>query len=106
VTSYATTDLTAKAQLSREEFERICGEAAARSTDCADYIGNVLAGLRHWLASQGRRAELPESVASDGNVQVLVIALYRLLEEKCGLDFDASRVLNAYAPPYQIEELL
>ncbi|HKP12499.1 MAG TPA: hypothetical protein VJZ91_10330 [Blastocatellia bacterium] len=105
MTSYATTNLTAKAQLSREEFGLICGEAA-RSTDCADYIGNVLAGLCRWLTNQGRRAELPELVASAGNVQVLVVALYHLLEEKCGVDFDASRVLNAYAPPYQIEELL
>jgi hypothetical protein len=105
MTSYATTIKT-KAWMSRGEFELICRAAAENGTSCRAYIRKVLMGIYHWLDGQGVAASQRATAASSGNAQALVVSLYRLLEERCEVDFDVSVVLNACAPPYQIEEIL
>lgn len=105
MTSYATT-VKPKASMSREEFESICRAAAENGTSCRAYIRGVLMGIYGWLNEQGVAASQLPTTASSGNAQALVVSLYRLLEEKCELDFDVPVALNGCAPPYQLEELL
>ena len=106
MTSYAVTAITPKTSLSREEFELICNEAAKNSTDCEAYISNVIEDVRLRLGDRGSSVAPPEMRWSSDNVQVLVITLYQLLEERCEFDFDVSVVLNSCASLYQNEDLL
>ena len=92
-----------KKLLAPEEFAQVCSEAARNSTDGEAYISNVVAELHRWLREHGRSATLPEKEPNRGNVQTVVITLYRLLEERCEFDFDVPVVLNAYSPEYSGE---
>ena len=106
MTSYALTAITPRAPLSREEFELTCTEAARNSINCEAYISKVIADVRLRLGDDGGSVAPPEMRWSLGNVQVLIITLYQLLEERCEFDFDVSVVLNSCASLYQNEYLL
>jgi hypothetical protein len=80
------------------DFQKICRRAARRSTNCREYICGVLTGVCSWLG-------IPDSTESirnecqfeGGNVQLVLLTLYRLLEERCSYNFDALEVLNSYS---------
>lgn len=94
----APTSPPVRRRLSLNDFEKICREAAQRSINCREYICGVLAGLCAWLnipdGSQSFRAECEYE---DGNLQRVLLTLYRLLEMKCLYDFDVQAVLNSYS---------
>jgi len=81
----------------KEEFEQICREAARRSTCTAAYIRAVLARTRIFTGSSEKAASLAADI-DVANVQVAVVTLYLLLEEKCEDDFDVAEVLNSHEP--------
>ena len=96
--SRATTSTPVRRRLSLNDFEKICREAAQRSTNCREYICGVLAGLCAWLnIPDGRQSFRAECEYEDGNLQRVLIALYRLMEIKCLYDFDVQAVLNSYS---------
>ena len=80
--------------LTKEEFEQLCFEAASDSTSCEAYLRNVLTKVGLLLGV--KPLLLPADAEADvENVQVIVVALYHLLEEKYQCDFDVSEVLNS-----------
>jgi hypothetical protein len=84
-------------RLSRNQFEQICSHAAKYSTNCEEYICRVLANLHQWLkAADGSECLRPEKIIKTNgkNIQMCIIEIYNLLEEKFVCDFDATAVLN------------
>ena len=98
MTSYAPKRIKAKRKrrLSREQFEAICAKAAIDSTDSQLYISRVLDEVRGELNDHNLSADDESNNSRD--VQVIVISLYQLLEERYEFDFDPPVVLNSYAP--------
>ena len=84
-------------RICKEEFERICSEAARRSPSAAAYIREVLARTRIFTGSSEKAASLPSDI-DVANVQAAVVTLYLLLEGKCEDNFDVAEVLNSYEP--------
>jgi hypothetical protein len=87
-------------RLSRNQFEQICSRAASYSTNCEHYICSVLANLRQWLKAPDGLESLPpdKAIETNGkNIQMCVIEIYHLLDQKCVYDFDATEVLNFYS---------
>lgn len=93
-----------KLPLSREQFERICRDAASGSTGCAAYIDKVLANLLALLGGSEGLAPSPSGPgAKSENVQAAIIMLYSLVEQKSDYDFDVGAVLNAFDPDSALE---
>jgi hypothetical protein len=94
----ATTPTLVRRRLSSNDFEKICREAAQRSTNCREYICSVLTGLCFWLdIPDGSDAFRNECEHEDGNLQRVILELYQLLEKNCLYDFDVLAVLNSYS---------
>ena len=94
----ATNSTPVRRRLSFNDFEKICREAARRSINCREYICGVLAGLCAWLnIPDGTESFRAECEYEDGNLQRVILELYRLLEMKCLYDFDVQAVLNSYS---------
>jgi hypothetical protein len=90
---------TFRKPLSREQFELMCDQAARHSITCRGYIRGVLTRLCRWLDRTGALGTLrPECEPGRGNVQRLVVVLYRLVEERCLCDFKVEEVLNSFSP--------
>ena len=86
-------------RLRREQFVRMCYGAARHSITCRGYIRGVLTRLCRWLDKDGALGALrSECEPGRGNVQRLVVVLYRVLEEKCACDFRVEEVLNSFSP--------
>ena len=86
-----------KRRLSPYDFEKICREAAHQSLNCREYICGVLSRLCSWLnIPDGTLALRNECQLDDGNLQIVVLALYRLLEERCLYNFDVQAILNSH----------
>ena len=84
-------------RLSRDQFEQICSHAKSYSTNCEEYICSVLANLRLWLKATDGSEFLPREkvIQTNGkNIQMCIIEIYHLLDEKCIYDFDVTEVLN------------
>ena len=84
--------------LSSSRFQKMCREAARHSNGCREYVCGVLTRLCRWLDIPDRTESLRlECELGDGNVQRVVLSLYRLLDEKCLYDFDVQSILNSYS---------
>ena len=97
VMTTAAASSTQKKRLNHNDFENICREVARRSTNCREYICGVLSGVCFWLGiPDGTEALRKECKLEDGNLQRVVLELYRLLEDRCLYNFDVQAILNSH----------
>ena len=89
--------IATKRRLYIYDFEKICQEAAQHSTNCREYLCGVLARLCSWLnIPDGTVALRSECELENGNLQRVVLTLYRLLDERCLYYFDVQAILNSH----------
>lgn len=92
------TPIAAKRRLSSIDFEKICHDAAHHSTNCREYICGVLTRLCYLLNIPDTTVALRnECEFESGNLQRVILTLYRLLDERCSYNFDVQSILNAHS---------
>lgn len=90
-----------KKSLSRDDFKRICAEAAKHTTKPTDYVHEVRVGLRYWLGDRDPRGSVPIMTdlptTEEAETQEELDVLMNFLKGRCKFDFLPGEVLNEAA---------